>query len=120
MRHATLSVFALACISLVAVQVSGLHLHAESGGHDEAGAHKPHLQQAFSHDVDHGGAHVDIAVFEFAPGSFEVDVVVPNSAVAEFLTLAPVDYRWTKPEPQKLSGRYVRWRPPLRAPPFSA
>ena len=120
MRHSTLSIFALACVSLFVVQVSGLHLHAEVGGHDDAGSHDPHLQQAISHDVDHGGAHVDITVSEPASGSVEIDVVIPNSAVAEFLTLAPVDYRWTKPELNMSLGRYVRWRPPLRAPPFPA
>jgi hypothetical protein len=120
MRHSTLFIFAIACVSLFAVQVSGLHLHAEAGGHDEAGSHKPHLQQAFSHDADHGGAHVDVVVFEPAPGSFEADVIVPNSAVAAFLTLAPVECRWTIPESKKALGRYVRWRPPARAPPFPA
>ena len=118
MRRATLSILVLACVSLFAVQVSGLHLHAEAGGHDEAESHGPHLQQAYSHDLDHGGAHVDVAVFEPASGSFEADVLIPNSAVSEFSTLTPLEYRWLVPASRIPFRRYSRWRPPLRAPPF--
>ena len=89
MRRANLSILVLACVSLFAVQVSELHLHAEASGHDEAESHGSHLQQAYSHDLDHGDAHVDVAVFEPAPGAFEVDVLIPNSAVSEFSTMTP-------------------------------
>jgi hypothetical protein len=119
MRHSTLSIFAIACVSLIAVQVSGLHLHAEAGGHDGAGSHEPHLQQAFSHDADHGGAHVDVTVSEPASGSVEIDVVIPNSAVSAFSLLTPLEYRLPAPASRIPLRRFSRWRPPLRAPPFA-
>jgi hypothetical protein len=118
MRRATLFVLTFACISLIAVQVSGLHLHAEAGGHDDAGSHEPHLQQAFSHDKDHGGAHLDISVFEPASVSSQVDVFIPNSAVSATATLPKWEYRWPISASRIPLRRYSRWRPPLRAPPF--
>ena len=118
MRRASLSILALACVSLFGVQVSGLHLHAESGGHNVAESHGPHLQQAYSHDLDHGGVHVDVAVFEPASGSFEIDVFVPYSAAAEFSRLTALAYRSPILASKISLSQYSRWRPPLRAPPF--
>ncbi len=118
MRRATLFILALACVSLFAVQVSGLHLHVEAGGHDEDESHGPHLQQAYSHDLNHGGAHVDVVVFESASGSIEVDILILNSAVSEFSTMTPLQYRWPVPASSMPLRQHSRWRPPLRAPPY--
>ena len=92
-------------------------MHAEAGGHEVAESHEPHLQQAYSHDLDHGGEHVDVAVFEPASGSFEIDVFVPYSAVAEFSRLTALAYCSPILVSKISLSQYFRWRPPLRAPP---
>ncbi len=113
MRRATLFIFALACASLFATQVSDLHLHAEDGVHHSAN----HDDSDLHHQADHG-AHADLAVLGFATGSLELDVVPPNNAWFDVALLPKQVQRWSNPALKRPIRQRSRWRPPLRAPPF--
>ena len=123
-----------ACLSLLSLQFSGVHVHADESGY--VGAPETSFSHSHSHDdhdaaAHHGGTRHDdhaanyegardVSVLDLALGLFKL----PLALLALFLlfaifprvkTLAGTEIAYPV-----LSGRHTRWRPPLRAPPIPA
>jgi hypothetical protein len=105
----------LGCLSLLGLQLSGLHMHVDSHGYAGAphGTHV-HKRGADSHDHEH---ETDVAVVKLGTiGSkhFLFLIAVGLTLVTIFsvcLRLAPAY------APAPPIGRRPHWRPPQRAPP---
>jgi hypothetical protein len=111
--------FAIVAVTFLALQIGGTHLHAEvSGEHKHAESHDHHYQQTYFDHEDHDGVHFDVEVFESAVVAYKVDVALPTN---EFSHPAPSD-AFTSLRPILSATQqfrdYLRWRPPLRAPPL--
>jgi hypothetical protein len=117
MRTALALLIAIMCLSLLTLQMSGLHLHVSADSQSGA-LHGTHL-----HDVDFDGhgqdhdAEVDISLFE--PGTLS-SKLIPFIVTFVFTLLAIIwasEMVWP-PLVERLTARdRSRWRPPLRAPP---
>lgn len=127
----------LACLGLVASQLTGLHMHADPEGHVgglegnhlhrtvlDAHEHDEHHEDHDHHgDADHHSAPPDhdgdrdISVFELGSGVSKVLFVVGWIAGGIAIFLAPAKQILYAAVPRPLNGRRVRWRPPMRAPP---
>ena len=118
MRSGSRFIVVLACVSFLTITLSGFHLHADIGGHEESVSHTHDLHPAPSHDVD--GDHVDISVFEPARGFPQVEIFIPYFAVPELAALPPLENLWSADTPNLAPRRHLRWQPPLRAPPLFA
>lgn len=128
-----------ACFSLLMLQLSGPHIHADEHGY--IGVPETSYSHSHTHD-DHGADHHDGGVTHADEESGASgrdygdarDVSLLDLALSAFkLTLAllvfaflftilprvrtPVSADFVQPI---LSGRHTRWRPPLRAPPLLA
>jgi hypothetical protein len=138
MRRLTNPLALAACLSLLSMQLSGVHVHADDSGYvgvPEASfthSHGHHVHDNEHHGgnakVDHGHrgdsapAHdyehaKDVSVPDLALGTFKLPLAIPAPILlfTEFpaiRTLASTDFVFPV-----LSGRHTRWRPPLRAPP---
>ena len=138
MRRAKTAIGLLSSLSLLALQLSGLHAHADENGfigtpktgisHTHSIAHQhdgTHSDSVTSGDHDHGGpSHVhdyddvrDVSLFELLSGDSKQTIAIPalipklvNGAHIQTYEVAEIAY-------PVLSGRHTRWRPPLRAPP---
>jgi len=117
MRPAPLFLIAIMCLSLLTLQMSGLHLHAGADS-ESAVLHGTHV-----HDADPGGhghrhdAETDVSSFEQGTGWFRL---IPFLVILFFVLLTIVRTSRTvwPPRVECLSTRHrSRWRPPLRAPP---
>jgi hypothetical protein len=127
MSRISSSIAVFACLSLLVLQLSGLHLHADATG-QEAGLHGTHLHHAAPEDHNHHGiveAHdhaseSDVSLTEQLGTSWiklisllivSVIAVLFGFRLVTRLRLAPT---------QSGKVRYLeRWRPPPRAPPIS-
>jgi hypothetical protein len=105
---------AVLCLCLLALQVSGLHLHTnvtESGG-----VHGTHVHPA---DFDGNGHETDTDVsFMDASGRWIKPIPFLFLFIATVFTM--VTYRkqvWVPIAITFHPSRHDRWRPPLRAPP---
>jgi len=117
MRPAPVLLIGIMCLSLLAMQMSGLHLHVSANSQGGA-LHGTHF-----HDADPGGhghrhdAETDVSPFEQGPAWFKM---IPSLVAMVFALLT---INWTSntvwpPRVERLSTRRrSRWRPPLRAPP---
>lgn len=135
MRRLKYPVMITACVSLLAVQLGGLHMHVDSagnvGGVKGIDLHVPflHSHGDYTHvhlpgtphhehsgDPEHAGENV-ISVTEMrgAKSALAVpDLVLLPGPVIHRLEVTQV--RAVHPKPRS-SIRKSRWRPPLRAPP---
>ncbi len=124
-----------ACLSLLAVQLSGLHMHMDAEGNvgDPQGLHL-HSQPLHSHE---GAMHVhtpdvvehehpgenghdgdkDIAIAEMSAGKTQLSVLGIYYDVGLLVTRAPTGELSPVADVPLPSVRNSRWRPPLRAPP---
>lgn len=137
MRSGSNFIIAFACVSFLTITMSGFHLHADIGGHDEAdvGVHDDHesherglhdeyeshahgLHPVLLHDLDDD--HIDVFVFEPASGFSKAQVFIPYFAVPELAALPPLEKHWPADTPSLAPRRDLRWQPPPRASPFSA
>lgn len=108
----------LAWTSLLFVQMSGLHLHADTDGHHHDGAQTLHIAQAFSADHVDDSTHADVSIGEPAPSAgFKVDDVVATPALPalDALTFPHFYEEAVHLRPPRSDRAY--WRPLLRAPP---
>jgi len=120
MRTAPALLIAFMCLSLLTLQMSGLHLHVSADSQGGA-LHGTHLHDAApdGHGHDHD-ADVDISPFE--PATTWPNLI-PFLVTIVFTLLAMV---WTSetiwpPLVERLTARCrSRWRPPLRAPPLQS
>lgn len=102
------------------ITLSGFHLHAEVGGHDDMVSHAQDLHQDLAQDPDHEAEHVDVSVFEPARGFAQVETYVPCLTVPELAAVPVADICWSRDAPILVPRRYSRLRLPVRAPPISA
>lgn len=125
-----------ACVSLLAVQLGGLHMHVDADGNvgSPRGAHL-HVQLLHSHgdemhvhhpdmpehehpgEQDHAGDS-EVSVTEMRGGNStlaDVDLNLQQVLLIHQLQVAQVRLAQSEPRP---ATRKSRWRPPLRAPPY--
>ncbi len=134
MRKLSTPLMLAACLSLVALQMSGLHMHVNAEGfagtpqgthvhdahsHDSAGHHHG-APAAHEHATGQGhGSDTDVSIVNYNTGvsKLPLDLIALAFILLMFLRpvekLAPVTI---VPRPRK---RYERWRPPNRAPPLT-
>ena len=127
-----------ACLSLVALQVSGLHMHVNSDGfagtpegthlhdahHHDSPAHHvstPVAHEHTAHEHAAGQGHTsdtDISIFELntALSKLPLDLIVPAPFL--LMVLRPADTISPVALVSRQVSRHERWRPPLRAPPL--
>lgn len=129
------SIMALACLSLVATQLSGLHMHVNADGY--AGTPQTtHVHSQSTHDhgddvhTDHGAIHdhphggdqshdgdKDVSIIELSTASSKL-VILPVWMGLGLLIPLTLDEKLSPysavPEP---IAHHEHWRPPLRAPP---
>ena len=106
----------LACVSFLTITLSGFHLHADIGEHEDLVPHAHELHHTPSHDLDDD--HIDISVFELARGLSKVEVFIPYFVMPELAALPPLEDLWWADTPSFVPRRHLRWQPPLRAPPL--
>jgi hypothetical protein len=117
MRQVPSLFIAIMCLSLLTMQMSGLHLHANADSQSGA-LHGAHFHEA---DIDgHGHDHeVEIDVSPFETGT-TWSKLIPFLVSLVFVLLTTVSTSKTvwPPSVERLPIRHrSRWRPPLRAPP---
>ena len=113
----------MACIGLVAMQLSGVHMHLDADGyvgalegahHHSHGEHHEHHQQPG--DTDYEDTQ-DVSVLELSGGASKV--VLAILGLSFLLPFVLRDRASGRPvlAVRRLGAGQSRWRPPLRAPP---
>jgi hypothetical protein len=127
MRGVSKPIAAVACLYLLIIQVSGLHLHVDEDGHD-AGIHAAHLHQVVSEDHvyhQHGDLHdhsaeVDVSLLEQLSASWSKLIPLLIACVISVYLGLRLQQSLQTPSRQLGKIRHrEHWRPPLRAPPIS-
>jgi len=130
-----------ACLNLLSLQLSGLHVHADETGYIGA-PETPFTHSHFHHDhsdAHHGGTDTtddgghksanlahdhedakDVSLLDLALSAFKMPLAILSlfllfTAFPRLRRLASTEFAY-----RVLSGRHTRWRPPLRAPPQPA
>ena len=134
MRQPSHLIMLAAGLSLVALQLSGLHMHVDAHGYVGApqGTHV-HGQGAQGHGTDthlagaddrheHTGGQdhdgdKDMSVVELNTGVSKLLVFLVWLGLGLFTVLRPADRISPNAAVPRLIVRNMRWRPPLRAPP---
>ena len=115
MRIRSITFLAFICLSLLALQVSGMHLHTTLEGAGEL--HGTHVHDADPDEHDHQ-SDVDIGYLEYA-SSWAKPVPFLFFAITLFVFFAAAIRRaWIPFHTLFHFGNHLRWRPPLRAPPL--
>ena len=135
MRHLRYATLAAACVSLLAVQLGGLHVHVDSAGnvgsvkgvdlhvpllHSHGDYTHVHLPGTPHHehpgDSEHAGDN-DISVTEMRGANSAL--AFPDLTLLPGLMIHRIEAAQVRPvHSEPLSTiRKSRWRPPLRAPP---
>jgi hypothetical protein len=126
MRRTKFAIGATAWLSLLMLQLTGLHAHANEHGY--IGVPETANSHTHSHASDHDGDHHrhdyedarDVSLFEIASGAFKSPLAIPALILLfSFFPRTRTFARANLAYPV-LSGRHTRWRPPLRAPPSLA
>jgi hypothetical protein len=116
MNRGTLAVVLLVYLSLLGAQFSGLHMHVGEQGYSGA----PHATHSHSggpdpHDHEHD---TDVNVFEFGTVASKHLLFLLAVAFTILLALQVRQHSMPRDVGALSSGRKVRLRPPLRAPPI--
>jgi hypothetical protein len=116
MRKFSISVAAFACLCLLAIQLSGIHLHVDIGS-EQAESHGTHMHQFSSTDGDHAG-DVDVQLLEQFVGQWSK--IVAQVCYVFLLIVAAWIFRptWSPPLRSEKVDPRLHWRPLLRAPPL--
>ncbi len=117
MRRVAGSIIALSFVCLLAMQMSGLHLHVDSIGQD-AGLHGSHLHNVSLHDHDHS-ADTDVSLLELATAWSKFIPLIFACVIALFAASWMSQLFWSPPVQASKTHHRIRWRPLLRAPPIS-
>jgi hypothetical protein len=120
MKFPVKSLVFFACLSLLAMQTSGLHLHIEADK-SAANVHGTHLHQAEKQGHGHGHDHttdIDVSLVEKVRSTW-TQLIPLIFACAILLITQGWRRQWLWLPPFKLGKlrRHIHWRPPLRAPP---
>ena len=137
MRRPPTLIMLAACLSLVAVQLSGLHMHVDAEGyagppegthiHGQPGHHHGdviHIDDAAAHqenahpgDPDHAGDK-DVSIVKFGTAVSKLLLYLMALGLILLMVLSPTDTIAPRNTVPRSSTRHERWRPPLRAPPL--
>lgn len=133
MRRSVEPLIILACLSMLFLQLSGVHVHADDTGYigvpETPFAHgHVHHSHGDAHHADDGDAGPmsdheearDVSLLHLALGVYKMPLAILALVLlfALFQSVRPFfsfDFVY-----RVLSGRHTRWRPPLRAPPQPA
>ena len=137
MRGFATLIMVAACLSLVAMQISGLHMHVDAHGyagmpegthvHGQPGHH--HGDVSHTHDVivpeghghpggeDHAGDK-DISIIKFGTAVSKLLLYLMALGLILFLMVRPADTIALQKSAPRITARHERWWPPLRAPPL--
>jgi len=119
MRAAPALLIAFMCLSLLTLQMSGLHLHVSADSRGGA-LHGTHLHGAGLDGHGHGHDHdadVDTSPFEPGTASSKPDPFLVTFVIALLAIIWASETVWP-PLVERLTACWrSRWRPPLRAPP---
>ncbi len=126
-----------ACISLVALQLSGVHMHVDAQGyvgipegthlHGQAGHHHGdaiHIDDAVApqesaHPGDQGHAgDTDVTIVKLSTGVSKLPLDLIALGLVLLMFIRPADKIAPLTAVPRPRARYERWRPPLRAPPL--
>lgn len=128
MRRLPSTIILVACLSLLALQLSGLHTHVDADGYvgTPQGTHVhgngTHVDgadiDAHGHggDTDHAGDK-DVSIVELSTGASKILLFLVWVGLLLLIVLQlrdKISLNFVGPPP---TGRHARWRPPLRAPP---
>ncbi|MDH3690082.1 MAG: hypothetical protein OEU36_11455 [Gammaproteobacteria bacterium] len=121
MNRLGIGLASLGAVALLALQVGGIHLHAESSRHSEAtehqhGIHVAHELSAEHHSNEHTN-HVDLDVADTPLKFSTYDFVAVSNQTGGKLTTASIRTFWSLPRSNAPPHSTFRMRPPLRAPP---
>jgi hypothetical protein len=108
---------AIACFCLLAMQLSGLHLHIDTVNKD-TGLHGTHTHQVISSDHDHN-AEVDVELLEQYSSGVSKLIPLISQVILLVTALWIVRQLWSPSITSEKARIRLRWRPPLRAPPVS-
>lgn len=119
----------IAAVSLLTLQLSGLHMHVDEHGyvgapvgthlHSQAAHHHGNGGELGDHSDDHDfDGSKDLAVVELSAGASKLVLALVLLALALPILLRQSAVRLPTIVIPVLSGRRTRWRPPLRAPPL--
>ena len=118
MRTRPALLVALICLSLLTMQISGLHLHVGADS-DSAALHGTHVHDAGLEGHDHD-ADVDVSSFEPPTAWSKLLLFLSGPLFALLMVNWSGGSVWP-PLTERLAIRWLsRWRPPLRAPPRTA
>lgn len=133
MRQSPKPVALAACLSLLGLQLTGLHLHVNAEGFDPVphgthvhgvahrhGAGAAHADDAADHDAtgdhhDHDGDR-DVAAVDLGTGAAKLPVFLVGDAL-EVVASAPGASAARADATTQPPKRHIRERPPLRGPP---
>ncbi len=136
MRRWPSSIILVACLSLLALQLSGLHTHVDADGyagtpqgthvHGQGIIHRDENGTQFdgadkdghkhNGDTDHAGDK-DVSIVELSTGASKILLFLVWVGLLLLIALElrnKISLNFMGPPP---TGRHARWRPPLRAPP---
>jgi len=113
------SIVTLACICMLALQFSGLHLHVGTAD-DRAEMHGTHLHQAvlLAQDHDHS-TEVDVELLEQFARHWSKVIALISQVILLIMAVWILRPTWSPPLKSGKTGRRLHWRPLLRAPPLS-
>lgn len=105
-------------LSLLFVQVAGVHLHVEVGHDDSELVHGVHVEQAFSTHHVNDDNHIDVDVNDTATNPLlKVDSLAAARWIPPSLGLVVQLSVVHLPREESSKRQHLRLRPPLRAPP---
>ena len=108
-------------LSLLFVQVAGVHLHVEVGHDDSDLVHGVHVEQAFSTHHVNDDSHIDVDVNDTATNPLlKVDSLAAALSIYPSLDLGVRRSVAHLPQEENSKRQHLRLRPPLRAPPTQA
>jgi hypothetical protein len=116
MHRFSIVLLLIACCAFIGTQLSGAHAHVDDHGFDGA------VQSTHDDHHDHGDEHdgdLDVQVLDFGVTAAKAVFVLFALGLTLFLLApvrGPVRFEYEVRVPLR---RRLRWRPPLRAPPFS-
>ena len=128
-------ILVVACVSLLAVQLSGVHMHVDADGYAgiPQGTHvhsqilrghsgAAHADPASAHGHSHGGDHPhdgdkDVAIVELSTASSKAVIVPVWMGLSLLVALPPGEKLSPHATVPRSVDRHARWRPPQRAPP---
>ncbi|MCZ6585911.1 MAG: hypothetical protein O6930_07835 [Gammaproteobacteria bacterium] len=136
MRRTPSSIILIACLSLLALQLSGLHTHIDAYGYvgTPQGTHvhgpgiihsdgkRTHLDgtgidgHEQSGETDYAGDK-DVSIVKLNTGATKLLMLVVWIGLTLLIVIRQGDKISTNFAVPPPTGRHVRWRPPLRAPP---